>query len=90
MSSIRSAVPTRSIRRPCAAWPRVSCAWPTTIASICLTSDPVRLTGLEVGIERDLDVLRSINRDRDGCLAVGAIVEQSGTVGLGDKVHTGS
>jgi hypothetical protein len=38
------------------------------------------------GIERDLGVLRSIHRDRDGCLAVGARVVQAGRVRLGDRV----
>ncbi len=38
------------------------------------------------GIDRDLDVLRVINRTRDGCLAVGALVERPGMVELGDPV----
>jgi uncharacterized protein YcbX len=38
------------------------------------------------GIERDLDVLRTINRDRHGCLAVAARVVQPGTVRVGDVV----
>jgi uncharacterized protein YcbX len=38
------------------------------------------------GIERDLDVLRTINRERDGCLAVGALVVQPGTVRVGDAL----
>jgi uncharacterized protein YcbX len=36
------------------------------------------------GIERDLDVLRSIHRTRDGCLAVGALVATPGRVHVGD------
>ena len=36
------------------------------------------------GVERDLDVLRTINRDRAGCLAVGALVARPGTVRVGD------
>jgi uncharacterized protein len=36
------------------------------------------------GVERDLDVLRTINRERSGCLAVGALVTQPGTVRVGD------
>jgi uncharacterized protein len=35
------------------------------------------------GIERDLDVLRTIQRERDGCLAVGALVVRPGTVRVG-------
>ena len=36
------------------------------------------------GIERDTDVLRTIHRERGGELAVGALVEQGGTVRAGD------
>jgi uncharacterized protein YcbX len=39
------------------------------------------------GVERDLDVLRTINRDRQGCLSVGALVEQEGTIRVGDSLH---
>ena len=35
-------------------------------------------------IERDLDVLRTINRERGGCLAIGALVVQPGSVRIGD------
>ena len=42
----------------------------------------------ERGIERDLDVLRTIARERDSFLAVGALVAQAGTVSLGDEVRT--
>jgi uncharacterized protein YcbX len=38
------------------------------------------------GIDRDLDVLRSINHTRDGCLAVGALVATPGRVKVGDAV----
>jgi uncharacterized protein YcbX len=38
------------------------------------------------GIERDLDVLKAINRDRDGYLAIGALVAQPGTIRVGDEV----
>jgi uncharacterized protein YcbX len=38
------------------------------------------------GIERDLDVLKTINRERDGCLAIGALVAQPGTMRVGDAV----
>jgi uncharacterized protein YcbX len=38
------------------------------------------------GIERDLDVLRTINRDRDGHLAVGALVTTPGRVEEGDPI----
>jgi uncharacterized protein YcbX len=38
------------------------------------------------GIERDLDVLRTIRRERGGFLAIGALVERGGTVRVGDDV----
>ncbi|MEO7398032.1 MAG: sulfurase, partial [Ilumatobacteraceae bacterium] len=38
------------------------------------------------GVERDLDVLRTINRERDGFLAVGALVVQPGVVHVGDRL----
>lgn len=39
------------------------------------------------GIERDLDVLRRIARERGACLAVGALVTRSGTVRVGDELR---
>jgi uncharacterized protein YcbX len=38
------------------------------------------------GIERDLDVLRTVNRERGGCLAVGALVTVPGTARVGDPL----
>ena len=38
------------------------------------------------GIERDLGVLRTIARERDACLAVGALVSRPGRVSVGDSV----
>lgn len=38
------------------------------------------------GIERDLDVLRTINRERGGFLAVGALVASPGRIAVGDEV----
>lgn len=35
-------------------------------------------------IERDADMLRTLHRDRQGCLAVGATVARAGTVSVGD------
>ena len=40
------------------------------------------------GIERDLDVLRTINRERDGQLAVGSVVTRPGRMAVGDAVTT--
>jgi uncharacterized protein YcbX len=37
------------------------------------------------GIERDLGVLRTIARERDACLAIGALVTRAGTVRVGDE-----
>jgi uncharacterized protein len=39
------------------------------------------------GIERDLDVLRTIARERDACLAVGALVVAQGTIRVGDSLE---
>ena len=38
------------------------------------------------GIERDLQVLRTIARERDACLAVGALVKRRGRVSVGDRL----
>jgi uncharacterized protein YcbX len=38
------------------------------------------------GIARDLDVLRTIARERDACLAVGALVTDQGTMRVGDTL----
>jgi uncharacterized protein YcbX len=38
------------------------------------------------GIDRDLDVLRTIARERDACLAIGALVKRAGTVRVGDEL----
>jgi uncharacterized protein YcbX len=39
------------------------------------------------GIERDLDVLRTLARERDSRLAVGALVARPGTIRVGDLVR---
>lgn len=41
------------------------------------------------GIERDLDVLRTIARERDSCLAIGALVADAGRVKVGDELTRG-
>jgi uncharacterized protein YcbX len=38
------------------------------------------------GIERDLTVLRTIARERDACIAIGALVTQPGTVRVGETL----
>jgi len=42
------------------------------------------------GIERDVGVLRTIARERDACLAVGALVSRPGAVRVGDAVSPGT
>lgn len=39
------------------------------------------------GIEKDLDVLRTIHRERGGDLAVGAVVVQPGSLAVGDELQ---
>ncbi len=39
------------------------------------------------GIERDLGVLRTIHRERNGCLGVGALVVSPGTMRVGDELQ---
>jgi uncharacterized protein YcbX len=46
----------------------------------------VMTTRPQPGVERDLDVLRTIHRDRAGNLAVGATVTKPGVISLGDAV----
>lgn len=46
----------------------------------------VMTTRPQPGVERDLDVLRTINRERGGRLAVGALVVQPGVVRIGDPL----
>jgi len=38
------------------------------------------------GIERDLDILRTIHRERGGCMAIGAVVLEPGRIAVGDLV----
>ena len=47
----------------------------------------VMVTRPQPGLERDLGVLRRINRERDGKLAVGATVVRPGSVSVGDPVN---
>lgn len=44
----------------------------------------IMVTRAQPGIERDLDILREINRDRQTFLAVGALVDTPGVVQVGD------
>lgn len=47
----------------------------------------VMVTRPQPGVERDLDVLRTINRDRERCLGVGMLIERPGTISVGDEVR---
>ena len=38
------------------------------------------------GIERDTSVLKTINREREGCLGIGAVVTRPGRVTVGDEL----
>ncbi len=38
------------------------------------------------GIERDLDVLRTVNRERAGNLGIGTLVTTPGRIALGDEI----
>lgn len=46
----------------------------------------VIVTRPQPGLERDIDVLRTINADRASTLAIGALVAKSGTIRVGDEV----
>jgi uncharacterized protein len=46
----------------------------------------VMVTRAQPGIDTDREVLRTIHRDRDGYLAVGALVTQPGRVAIGDHL----
>ena len=39
------------------------------------------------GIDKDLDVLRRVHRERDGCVAIGAVVTGTGTIRVGDELR---
>lgn len=49
----------------------------------------VIVTRPQPGLERDLDVLRTINAERKSCLAIGALVTAVGTIAQGDKLSSG-
>jgi uncharacterized protein YcbX len=47
----------------------------------------VMVTRAQPGLDIDRDVLRTIHREHEGCLAVGALVEQEGEVAEGDDLR---
>jgi hypothetical protein len=44
------------------------------------------VTRPQPGLARDLDVLKTINKERAGNLAIGAVVRAPGRVGVGDAL----
>lgn len=48
----------------------------------------VMVTRPQPGLDRDLEVLRTINRERDARLAIGAVITQTGRIELGDELTT--
>ena len=46
----------------------------------------VMVTRPQPGLERDLEVLKSVVRDRDNMLSVGAVVQRVGSVAVGDEL----
>jgi uncharacterized protein YcbX len=46
----------------------------------------VMTTRPQPGLERDLDVLRTVARERHACLAIGALVTAPGAVSVGDEL----
>jgi len=46
----------------------------------------VMVTRPQPGLERDLDVLKQINRERESCLSVGAVITAPGTIEVGSNV----
>lgn len=47
----------------------------------------VMVTRPQPGLDRDLDVLRTIDAERERCLAVGALVAEPGEIALGSEVR---
>ena len=48
----------------------------------------VIVTRPQPGLERDLDVLRTINKERATLLSIGALVAAGGTISEGDTIDT--
>jgi uncharacterized protein len=59
----------------------------TVVADVTKQVDRcVMTTRPQPGIDRDLDVLRTINKERGGNLAIGCVVVESGAIAVGDLV----
>jgi uncharacterized protein YcbX len=48
----------------------------------------VMVTRPQPGLDRDLDVLKTINREHGGVLSVGATVNRAGAIEVGDEIQT--
>ncbi|MEZ5246926.1 MAG: MOSC N-terminal beta barrel domain-containing protein [Acidimicrobiales bacterium] len=64
-----------------------------TIGSCRLTvtkpiSRCVIVTRPQPDLDRDLDVLRTVNAERNSTLSIGAVVSRPGTIGIGDEVRS--
>jgi len=46
----------------------------------------IMVTRAQPGVERDLDVLKRVRRERDSKMGVGAVVTRAGTIAVGDAV----
>lgn len=59
-------------------------------SAVLEVTEPIRrcvmVTRPQPGLDADLDVLRTINRERNAVLAIGAVVRIPGTVAVGDAV----
>ncbi len=47
----------------------------------------VMITRPQPGLDRDLGLLKGINRDRSGCFSIGALVASPGCIAVGDAVE---
>ena len=45
------------------------------------------MTRAQPGLERDLGVLQTINRERASCLSVGGLVVRPGVIEIGDQLE---
>lgn len=59
----------------------------TTLAITKQIDRCIMVTREQPGVTRDREVLRAIHRDRDGMLAIGALVTRPGTITVGDTIR---
>ena len=55
-----------------------------------MTTRPQPANGDLAPLEKDLDVLRTINRENETFLGVGGLVVSSGVVAVGDQIGSGA